>query len=228
MKAIKHLSVLIYGIAILICIVFFNISYANEVLWVGVDLKGAPCMAKKIYHGKIFDYRKDRGPNLAVVEEYHFTRNVQNLRKGNTGYILGDIHYTLEAFPNHYKALNSLIYYQLIYQSDIKKGVRGAVKPSVECYFKRAISFFPDDANVEILYAVYLKKIKRYKMADKHYQKAIDKAPENLKYRYIYGLFLIKEKKYSLAKKEAEIIYSKGFSGQKLKQKLIDVGVWNE
>ncbi len=220
--------ILINRSIIIIYIVFSSSSYAQDVVWTGVDLKGNPCMARKLYHGKIFDYSKERGANLAIVEEYHFTNNIQMLQKGNTGDLLNDIHYTIEAFPNHYKALNSLIYYQLIYQFEIKKGIRRPVNPAIECYFERAIKFFPGDDNIQILYAIYLKKNKHYKLADKHYKRAIEMSPDNLNYRYIYGLFLVKQKKYELANEQAKIIYSKKFPGQKLKQKLIAVKAWKQ
>jgi len=171
---------------------------------------------------------ENRRTKLPIVEHYHFTPEVQKLIKGKSGYLVGDLAYTLRAFPNHYKALTSLTYYQVLHQIDIAEKIKRPVQPAVECYFQRAAHFVPDDAVVQMLYAIYLKKIKRYDLAEKHYQKAIQIAPDNMKLRYMYGLFLVKHKKYALANEQAKIVYSNNYPKQKLKKKLIAAGIWKE
>mgnify|MGYP000243955965 CR=1 FL=1 len=77
-------------------------------------------------------------------------------------------------------------------------------------------------------YALYLKDIKRYSLADKFYQSSIYYSSKNnqLIYRYLYGLFLVKQKKLEEAYEQAKIVYANNFSKQSLKKKLISAGVW--
>lgn len=55
-----------------------------------------------------FDYRDPaaRAESLQVVERYHFTADVEMLRRGKaSANVLDDLNYTLRAFPNHHRAL---------------------------------------------------------------------------------------------------------------------------
>jgi len=193
--------------------------------WVGVDFRDFACAGEHMNYGP-YDYAnaEHRATKLAIVESYHFTREVRQLLKGKSGSVIGDLAYTLRAFPNHYKALSALTYYRVI---DIENKIR-PVTPSVECYFQRAINFVPADATVHILYAIYLKKINKVNLAEVEYKKAIELVPEKLKFRYMYGLFLVKQKKYNAAKEQAEIIYNKNYPETKLKTKLHSVGYWEK
>jgi tetratricopeptide (TPR) repeat protein len=205
--------------------------YAMQAAWVGEDLKGFACQGEPENFGP-FDYRsmENKRKRLPIVEHYHFTPEVQQLIRGKSGSIVGDLAYTLRAFPNHYKALKALSYYQILRKTGINKQQKAAISPAVECYFQRAIHFVPDDAIVQMLYASYLKQVKQYKLADEYYLKAIETASEKLKpkLRYIYGLFLVKQKKYRKAYEQAKIIYAKKFPNMRLKQKLMTAGAWKE
>ncbi|HZX26103.1 MAG TPA: ABC transporter permease, partial [Telluria sp.] len=46
---------------------------------------------------------------LRLVEAYHFTQNVESLKRGESGSVAGDLAYTLEHFPNHHRALGALV-----------------------------------------------------------------------------------------------------------------------
>ncbi len=194
--------------------------------WVGVDFRGFACAGEHMRYGP-YDYAnaEHRATKLPIVESYHFTPEVQQLLRGKSGSVIGDLQYTLRAFPNHYKALRSISYYDILYKNT--EGMNN-VSPSVECYFQRAINFVPADATVHILYAIFLKKINKVNLAEAEYKKAIELEPEKLKFRYMYGLFLVKQKKYNAAKEQAEIIYNKNYPETKLKMKLHSVGYWGE
>ena len=62
-----------------------------------------------------FDYRDpvSKRDNLPIVESFHFTPDVESLRHGRSGSVLGDLRYTLRAFPNHHRALKSMARYGL-------------------------------------------------------------------------------------------------------------------
>ena len=45
---------------------------------------------------------------LKIVEEHHFTSNIENLAYGNSGTLGGELSYVLLLFPNHHRALAAL------------------------------------------------------------------------------------------------------------------------
>jgi tetratricopeptide (TPR) repeat protein len=202
-------------------------GYCAEAPWVGVSLDGKPCPVESRHGYGPFDYTvpEYRAKNLPIVENYHFTDDVRLLIKGKSGYIPDDLNYTLVAFPNHIKALNSVMYYEKLLVTDKSKDKRLLLSP-VECYFQRAINFSPKDAVAHALYAVYLKSRGKAKEADHFYRIAIELSPEQMMIRHSYGVFLAKQKKYDEAMEQASIIYKKNFSDQKLKKILISKGLW--
>lgn len=102
-----------------------------------------------------FDYRRERGKALAIVDSHHFNGDVRSLRKGQTGTLGGDLDYVLRAAPNHHLALATLSEW----------GVRLKTKEppnlprSIDCYFERASRFQPDDYLVRLLYANFLQRM---------------------------------------------------------------------
>jgi len=78
--------------------------------WVGTTIDGKECWGTKITYGP-FDYlqRADFPGELAVVEDNHFDEGVESLKKGMSTSPIGDIDYTLRAWPNHHRALNSAL-----------------------------------------------------------------------------------------------------------------------
>lgn len=215
---------------IFLCGFSFQLAHADtDVPWVGTSFSGIPCTGVKITVAKK-DYTDPiaRRDFLPVVEENHFTEEIEKLIKGKTAPIGAELHYTISAFPNHHRALNSLMHFRLLQDYDIKTGKKPEFETPVECYFQRAINFSPQDAVTQILYATYLKKVKRYNDADYFFQKAIETDPEQLKYRYNYGLFLMTLKQYDKAREQAKIIYDQNYPEQKLKQQLIKAGLWDQ
>ncbi len=103
-----------------------------------------------------FDYRtaKDK---LTIVEPYHFTPPVEALIKSINGKLGSDIGYTLQRFPNHHRALVSLM----------RLGERqGLEQPdgeefTVECRLERAVRFAKDDVIARMLYAEFLTRRNR-------------------------------------------------------------------
>lgn len=145
-----------------------------------------PNTAKEGHFGP-FDYRDpaNHGFNLNIVEQAHFTPNVAALVSGaNSGTVHGDLGYTLNAFPNHSRALQSLA--DLAIRN--KKYHIDRMKFSVPCFFNRATTFAPQDGIVNAIYAYYLANIGQKDMAISEAEKAIQKEPKNPKVAYEVGL----------------------------------------
>ncbi len=204
-----------------------SIALASSAPWVGSGFNGLACQGSNQGFGP-YDYsNKDhRKQHLRIVEDYHFTPEIRQLIRGKTGHLLADIDYTIMAFPNHYKALTALMYYESIFQLEIKANKKRAVSPPIECYFQRAMNFVSKDATLKMLYAGYLKKQNKIELAAQFYKKAIKLAPKQLRFRYIYAMFLMDQKQYKPAVEQAKIIYEKHYPDQKLKKKLIKLGQW--
>lgn len=104
-----------------------------------------------------FDYRKERNGMLRIVEGAHFTPEVEMLVRGRSGYLGGDLDYTLRAAPNHHRALSSMA--RLAERE--KSSQPSNMRYSVDCWFDRGIRFAPDDYVVRFLYAQYLRRNNR-------------------------------------------------------------------
>lgn len=208
-------------------------SFARSAPWVGVDFKGLACMGSDTnqWYGP-YDYTKpDQKLRLRIVNEHHFTPNVENHIKGQESSVTGDLNYTLMAGPNHHPALLSLVRFQIKLDKKLLDFRDDKIKkPStpVECYFQRAINFSPDDAVTYSLFGYFLKTINRLEEAKKYYEKALELSPENSKIAYSFSLLLIDLKQYEKAVSYAKIAYKKGKPPAGLRDKLDKLGVWKE
>jgi tetratricopeptide (TPR) repeat protein len=204
-----------------------TIAHAASAPWVGSTLNEAPCNGGGQGYGP-FDYRHRRSlkNELNLVESAHFTPEIENLVKGTVaGSIEGNLNYTLRAWPNHPKALLSLIRLQLSINKNLRKG---PLETPPECYLQRAIHFSPEDASSYSLYGYYLKQIGHLEDAAKYYEKAAKLSPKDPKIAYSLSLLLTDLKRYEEAVKYAKVAYSNPQAPQKLKQILKKLGVWVE
>lgn len=171
-----------------------------------------------------WDYRtrKDR---LELVESRHFTRQVELLIRGeSTSNLAADIGYTLRMFPNHHRALASLVRY-----SDAKKQSSFVgMKYSVDCYLQRAVNFKEDDSQVRIIYASHLIKSKRIEKAREQLAYLEEYEDKNSALNYNMGLIFFDIGDYQKSLNYAHQAYSEGFPLQGLKNKLIKSGKWKD
>ena len=123
------------------------------------------------------DYNK-RGA-LEVVERRHFTPAIEELA-GNSRYIAADLSYTLNKFPNHYRALDAIS----------RLGAKvGAEQPqgsdhSIDCWFQRAVVFQPKDGIVRLTYGIHLERMGKFPEALKHVEAGLRLEPGNAKILY--------------------------------------------
>lgn len=173
-----------------------------------------------------FDYRTERGNNLNLVESAHFTSTVEALIKGTTGPIGGDLGYTLRAFPNHHRALMSV----MRYGEKVKSNNLPGMPYTVECYFDRAIRFKPDDSIVRMIYSMFLNKAGRTADAINQLDIAAASAEdkENAFTHYNLGLNYFDLKDYNKSLIQAQKAYELGFIQPELKNRLEKIGKWTE
>ena len=174
-----------------------------------------------------FDFRTIPNDVRHRVEDYHFTPEVETLRKGNTSATAGsDLDYTLRAIPNNPRALLAVSRYATKMKVDRASGLRFPA----ECYFERAIRFVPNDPMPRVLYASYLKDRGRKAEARTQLDDAekVRGDPSNFDFDYNLGLLYFEVGVYDKALDAAKRAYALGAPLPALKNKLKAAGKWKE
>ncbi|MCB1700827.1 MAG: hypothetical protein H6985_09775 [Pseudomonadales bacterium] len=187
--------------------------------FVGVTFEDTACVGDSVGNGSgPWDYMERAGlaQSLQLVENHHFTPQVENLVRGQTSpNPVSDIFFTLTYWPNHHRALNSLSIYSRRAQA---RGER--LNPPAECWLQRAVSFNPKDATTRMLYAIHLHRAGHKESAAQEYQTASKLAPSDLFISYNYGLLLFDMNNFEAAGQMAHKVYSNGFPLPGLRKKL--------
>ncbi len=174
-----------------------------------------------------FDYRVISGQIRHLVEDYHFTPDIELLRRGNTSALPGgDLDYTLRAFPNSPRALLSVSRYVTKMKTERPPGLRFVA----ECYYERAIRFVPDDPMPRLLYASYLRDRKRLAEARTQLDQAegLRGDPTNFDFDYNLGLLYYDVGVYDKSVDAAKRAYALGAPLPALMNKLKASGKWKE
>ncbi|WP_171014012.1 tetratricopeptide repeat protein [Chitinivorax sp. B] len=160
-----------------------------------------------------------------LVENAHFTPQVENLTRGQTGQaVMPDIQYTLTKYPNHPRALQSLVRLSMREKSE---RLPGSVR-SVTCFLKRAAVFAPKDLVPRMLLAKHLAQSGKSDEAMKVLKEAEELSPEDANLAYNMGLLYVEKKQYDKALTSAHKAYLAGFPLPGLRDKLKKAGKWTE
>lgn len=171
-----------------------------------------------------FDYRfqKDR---LNIVEVRHFTPGVEALTRGSTSRDFGDdLNYTLLVFPNHARALLTVIRLGERLKSPQPTGL----DYPIECYPERAVRFAPDDTVVREIYAEYLRTHGRAEEAMRQADIAVTYAGDNPITHYNLGMLFFRLADYDKALTEAHAARRMGWEKPNLENLLKGVNKWQE
>lgn len=184
-----------------------------------------------------FDYRPDKyvyettyGSHKArvnIVERAHFTIETEMLVSRKSGLVVApgaDLSYTLKVFPNHHRALLTLI--ALSEKEKVDKP-RDSIY-TVDCWFRRALTWTPDDNVVKMIFSTYLLKTNRRKEAEEQLEIAARQAGENVFTHNNLGLVYYDMKMYDKALFHAHKTYELGMTIQTLKEQLQGAGKWVE
>ena len=102
----------------------------------------SPCGNPFVNHFGPWDYRSASAHELRTVESVHFTPGVESMTQAATTVatrMAADVGYTLHVFPNHHRALITMVRLGEKQQSPQPLGA----KFTVDCYFQRAVQFRP-------------------------------------------------------------------------------------
>lgn len=168
---------------------------------------------------------------LDIVERFHFSEEVESLaridHKGSVDArsLLGDLDYTLRAFPNHHRALYAVS--KLEQQVGRLPQLQGMRWPrSAACYFERAQRFRSNDPIVHLLQGIHLHRTGSLGEALKAYQRSEKLYPNSADLQYNMGLLQFDLGDYPLAKKYAERAYELGHTKPGLRNRLARAGHW--
>jgi tetratricopeptide (TPR) repeat protein len=162
---------------------------------------------------------------LRLVESAHFNAKVEQLISGAkpNREMEWDLDYTLRAWPNHHRALYTVVRY---------RGIHGAYKhPNLspaECYLQRAINFSPKDGTTFMIYGILLQKTGSKAKALDAYRKAQELSPNDMQIKYNLALLLFDLKNYDESKELAIEVYRVNYPLKGLKKKLIAAGQLTE
>lgn len=184
----------------------------------GPDMSG--CGSLENAYGP-FDYRSDKN-RLGIVERFHF--GPEQERVGPRSDHGGDIDYTLRAFPNHHRALMTMM--KLGFRDKTTK-IRGA-QYTVECYMIRAEAFRPEDGMVKVIYGLFLSQSGRVKEAVAKLEAASELESRNANVHYNLGLAYLDLGRYDKALESAHRAYAGGFPLPGLRDKLKRAGKWRD
>jgi len=179
-----------------------------------------PCGPLKTGYGP-YDYRTGM-KKLEIVEQYHFTSDVETLRSGVSSSIGGDIDYTLRASPNHHRALMAMVNLGFMKHTERPKGAHY----TIPCYFDRAIRFAPDDGTVYLVYGVYLSRSGKKPEALQALKTAESLQKDDTNIEYNLGLVYFDLKDYPNARLHAKRAYELGFTLPGLRRLLEGAGQW--
>ncbi|EHR42209.1 tetratricopeptide repeat protein [Alishewanella jeotgali] len=175
------------------------------------------------------DYSAQARERLRLAEGAHFTQSVRSGISGNSGSLIGDLHFVLTVFPNHPHALAIMADVQqrpgFSRQHPLR---RDYYYPTTNCYFQRALQIAPTDAGVHLVMAIHLHKQKQYQQAKTSYLNAIQLKPNAAEAHYNLGLLLNTMNELDDALKHAHIAYSLGYPLPGLRNLLKQRGVWRE
>jgi len=189
----------------------------------GAESPNNPCGPIYTRHYGPFDYRTQRG-ELKIVEDFHFTPKVEALVAGSSGYIGGDLNYTLLSSPNHHRALLALMRWGEKTKSEQTSGMSFAL----DCYFDRAIRFTPDDTVVRAFYARFLHSRKRTDEALAQMAAGAAHAGDSALSHYNLGLVYLEIGQPELALAQAHKAMAMGMMRTALKDQLQAAGKWQE
>lgn len=170
-----------------------------------------------------YDYRTATSEERFLVEGAHFTPNVERLIRGTTATVPGpDIAYTLRAYPNHPRALHSMMNLSFSNRTDKPEGSTY----TMECWFDRAERFVPNDGTVQMIHGIYILRKGDARGAIAKFKRAEELSGPSANLHYNLGLAYFDLRDYDNALDRARSAYRLGFPLPGLRNKLQEVGKW--
>lgn len=171
------------------------------------------------------DYRdpKARARFLNMVESHHFRPEIESLTDSRaTRFVARDISYTLNVFPNHHRALDTMSRLTIKVGNEQPEGSNY----NIICWFQRAAAWRPDDGMVRMVLGVHLQRIGKTEDAIKHTEAALRLEPGNARIQQQLGVLYLSAGDLDNAEHYAREAYASGFTSSELIEELKKKGRW--
>ncbi len=194
-------------------------------LLAGAGAAIAECPDAYPFSGQVDYFDPQQQAKIRGIESNHLNSNVENLIRGQSTTISGDLRFILNIIPNHHRALNALARLAL---REHKDKLPETAPYTVECWLHRATVFNPKDARARLIYGVYLSKIGRKREALAQLEQANALDPDDANISYDLGLMYFDAGDYARSLQAAKRAYAEGFPLQGLRNKLEQAGQWRD
>lgn len=188
------------------------------------DLLSPSCGSLRNAFGPFDYYDPGNRAQLRNVEDNHFTAGVESLSQRKTGTFGADLAYVLRAFPNHPRALLTMVRLGQKEGSDSPAGAG----ISVYCYLERAVRFRPADGQARVLLANYWIRNNDTAAAKEQLKVAEEHTNGSGNVHYNLGLAFLSLQMYDKALVHAHEAYRLGFDLPGLRRKLEAAGRWKD
>ncbi len=171
------------------------------------------------------DYRDPHARErfLPVVERYHFRPEIESLTDSRASkYVAQDLSYTLNKFPNHYRALDAMS--RLVVQVG-NEHPEGSTY-SVICWFQRGAAWRPADGMVRLALGIHLQRVGKTEDAIKHTEAALRLEPGNARIQHQLGLLYLGAGDLDNAQHYAREAFAGGYTDSSLIDELKKKGRW--
>lgn len=203
-------------------LIFIAITFSVSTLAFSQESNECAPVAIPGHYGP-YDYVTEHG-KLIIVESAHFPPRVEALVSGSTGTLGGDLSYTLNASPNHHRALMALMRLGVKTKSSQPHDIRFPI----DCYFDRALRFKPNDGVVRTVYGLWLGKSARMPLALEQLRIVSERNSDNALLQMSVGLAYLELNQIEEARKQAELVISLGLRPTALIDGLKRKNSWDE
>ncbi|MFC6438697.1 tetratricopeptide repeat protein [Bowmanella sp. JS7-9] len=154
-----------------------------------------------------------------LVEKHHFNSDVQNLNKGQTSRLPGDMLFILKIIPNHPRVLLTYSRYEKKYtelESFRLNDAHNKPPYSAECLIKRAINVYPQHTETHKVLGIHYFQHGNFQQALQPFKHIEATNPNDIENLYNLGLTYCKLGEIELAKQYAAAAYGAGYPLQGL------------
>jgi hypothetical protein len=193
----------------------------------GAQTGAEACGNPFVNHYGPWDYRATTPQQRAIVENVHFTPGIESMTRPRNTMIhdmAQDVAYTLGVYPNHHRALLTMVRLSQRWKRDPPPGT----DRTVECWFDRAVRYRPDDTVARALYAQFLHQRQRSSEAVAQLDIAVGHAGDNPLSNYNLGLLYLEVGQPDKALQQAHRASALGMTRPDLKLALQKAGRWAE
>lgn len=159
------------------------------------------------------------------IESNHLNSNVENLVRGQSSGVGGDLRFILNIVPNHHRAMTALA---RLSQRDRSETPAETGPYTVSCWLHRATVFSPTDGRSFLIYGVHLARLNKTRDAITQLEQADQLIPADANVAYNLGLLYFDLKDYSRSLEFAKRAYAAEFPLPGLRNKLVGAGQWRD